>query len=137
MKQIMMVGAGSVGGFFGAHLAKNNPNVSFLLRPQDLGGREAPWLDDQERQGQFHRPSAGSLRSATTRGAGSHYSRRQGLRPRRGDGCNSSRCMTERTVILTFQNGIDTEDRIIARVHAIVWSAAWRSSIPKSLNRRD
>ena len=36
MKQIMMVGAGSVGGFFGAHLAKSNPNVSFLLRPRTL-----------------------------------------------------------------------------------------------------
>ena len=36
MKQIMVVGAGSVGGFFGAHLAKNNPNVSFLLRTRTL-----------------------------------------------------------------------------------------------------
>ena len=36
MKQILFVGAGSVGGFFGAHLAKNNPNVSFLLRPKTL-----------------------------------------------------------------------------------------------------
>lgn len=34
MKQIMMVGAGAVGGFFGAHLARHNPNVSFLLRPK-------------------------------------------------------------------------------------------------------
>jgi 2-dehydropantoate 2-reductase len=33
MENILMVGAGSVGGFFGAHLAKTNPNVSFLLRP--------------------------------------------------------------------------------------------------------
>ncbi|MBI3603527.1 MAG: hypothetical protein HY205_03655 [Nitrospirae bacterium] len=34
MKQVMMVGAGAVGGFFGAHLAKANANVSFLLRPR-------------------------------------------------------------------------------------------------------
>jgi 2-dehydropantoate 2-reductase len=33
MKQIMIVGAGSVGGYFGAHLARKHPNVSFLLRP--------------------------------------------------------------------------------------------------------
>ncbi len=33
MKQIMMVGAGAVGGYFGGHLARKNPNVSFLLRP--------------------------------------------------------------------------------------------------------
>jgi len=34
MKEIMMVGAGSVGGYFGAHLARNNPHISFLLRPK-------------------------------------------------------------------------------------------------------
>ena len=34
MKQIMMVGAGSVGGYFGAHLARKYSNVSFLLRPK-------------------------------------------------------------------------------------------------------
>src|SRR5690242_9839553 len=34
--QIMMVGAGSVGGYFGAHLAKHHQNVSFLLRPKTL-----------------------------------------------------------------------------------------------------
>ena len=34
MQYIMMVGAGAVGGFFGAHLARHNPNVSFLLRPK-------------------------------------------------------------------------------------------------------
>ncbi len=28
------MGAGSVGGYFGAHLARHNPNVSFLLRPR-------------------------------------------------------------------------------------------------------
>ncbi len=32
MKEIMMVGAGSVGGYFGAHLARKHPNISFLLR---------------------------------------------------------------------------------------------------------
>ena len=32
MKQIMMVGAGSVGGYFGAHLARKHRNISFLLR---------------------------------------------------------------------------------------------------------
>jgi 2-dehydropantoate 2-reductase len=36
MKQILVVGAGSVGGYFGAHLARNNTNVAFLLRPRTL-----------------------------------------------------------------------------------------------------
>ena len=34
MKQIMVVGAGSVGGYFGAHLGRKHSNVSFLLRPK-------------------------------------------------------------------------------------------------------
>ena len=34
MNQIMVVGAGSVGGYFGAHLARKHSNVSFLLRPK-------------------------------------------------------------------------------------------------------
>ncbi len=34
MKQIMVVGAGAVGGYFGAHLARKHSNVSFLLRPK-------------------------------------------------------------------------------------------------------
>jgi 2-dehydropantoate 2-reductase len=34
MQEIMMVGAGSVGGYFGAHLARKHSNVSFLLRPK-------------------------------------------------------------------------------------------------------
>ena len=32
--QIWVVGAGAVGGFFGAHLARRHPQVSFLLRPR-------------------------------------------------------------------------------------------------------
>ncbi len=34
MKQIMVVGAGAVGGYFGAHLAQKHSHVSFLLRPK-------------------------------------------------------------------------------------------------------
>ena len=34
MKEILVVGAGSVGGYFGAHLARKHSNVSFLLRPK-------------------------------------------------------------------------------------------------------
>ncbi len=34
MKNVLVVGAGSVGGYFGAHLARRHPHVSFLLRPK-------------------------------------------------------------------------------------------------------
>jgi 2-dehydropantoate 2-reductase len=115
MQEIMIVGAGSVGGFFGAHLAKQNPNVSFLLRPGTL--------------------AAVQQRGLTVRSAGGSFT----VRPRVAsdprelphpdlivlavkaydlDGVlvQLAPVLTDRTVILTLQNGIDTEDRILARL---------------------
>ncbi len=34
--QVLIVGAGAVGGFFGGHLARVHPHISFLLRPGTL-----------------------------------------------------------------------------------------------------
>ena len=53
MKQILMVGAGSVGGFFGARLAKNNPDVSFLLRPNTLAAVKKNGLTIRSAGGTF------------------------------------------------------------------------------------
>ncbi|WP_447968068.1 2-dehydropantoate 2-reductase [Nitrospira sp. M1] len=44
MKQIMIVGAGSVSGFFGAQLVRKYPHVSFLLRPKTLEAVKANGL---------------------------------------------------------------------------------------------
>lgn len=64
MKQIMVVGAGSVGGFFGAHLAKQNPHVSFLLRPKTLEAVKRRGLTIKSAKGNFtvHPPAASSPR---------------------------------------------------------------------------
>jgi ketopantoate reductase len=67
MKQILFVGAGSVGGFFGAHLAKNNPHVSFLLRPKTFEAVKRNGLTI-------------CIRCSRTPGAGSHCSGRESLR---------------------------------------------------------
>ena len=115
MQHILVVGAGSVGGFFGAHLAKSNPNVSFLLRPRTLQAvRE---------RGLIVRSANGTLT----------------VRPRAASDPRELVCpdlvilavkaydldgvmdqiepvLTPRTVILTLQNGVDTEDRIVARL---------------------
>ena len=68
MKQIMMVGAGSVGGFFGPHLAKNNPNVSFLLRPKTLAAVKQRGLTIRSARGIFtvHPPAASDPRELAT-----------------------------------------------------------------------
>ena len=78
MKQILMVGAGSVGGFFGAHLAKHNPNVSFLLRPKTFAAVTAEAYDSQ-RHRHLHGPSAGRVRSKELPAAGSDHPLRQSL----------------------------------------------------------
>ena len=116
MKQIMVVGAGSVGGFFGAHLAKNNPNVSFLLRPRTLEAVKRNGLTIKSAKGNFtvHPPAASDPRELATPDliilAVKAYDLDEVM-------TQLEPVLPERTVILTLQNGIDTEDRIIARLH--------------------
>jgi 2-dehydropantoate 2-reductase len=115
MKEILMVGAGSVGGFFGARLAKNNPNVSFLLRPNTLAAVKQHGLTIRSAEGTFTvKPQAAS-------------DARQLPRPDlivlgvktydlEGVLNQIEPVLDEKTVILTLQNGIDTEDRLRARI---------------------
>jgi 2-dehydropantoate 2-reductase len=116
MKQIMVVGAGSVGGFFGAHLAKNNPNVSFLLRPRTLEAVKRHGLMIKSAKGNFtvHPPAASDPRELAPPDliilAVKAYDLDEVM-------AQLEPVLTERTVMLTLQNGIDTEDRIIARLH--------------------
>jgi len=116
MQQIMIVGAGSVGGFFGAHLAKGNPNVSFLLRPRTLQAVKERGLILRSANGTLTvRPPAASdprelVRPDLVILAVKAYDLDEvidQLEP----------VLTERTVILTLQNGVDVEDRIHARLH--------------------
>src|SRR5574341_136487 len=114
MQQILMVGAGSVGGFFGAHLARNNPNVSFLLRAKTLAAVKQNGLTIRSASGSFtvHPPAASDPRdlpkpdliilSVKTYDLDVVMAQ---LDP----------VMTDQTVILTLQNGVDTEDRLLAR----------------------
>ncbi len=115
MTHIMIVGAGSVGGFFGAHLAKSNPHVSFLLRPKTLAAVNARGLTVRSATGNFTvRPAAASdvrdlpkpdLIMVTVKAFDLEEVLSQ-IEP----------VLTERTVLLTLQNGIDTEDRVLARL---------------------
>ena len=115
MKQILFVGAGSVGGFFGAHLAKNNPNVSFLLRPRTLEAVKRNGLTIRSAGGSFtvRPPVASDARELPkpdliVLGVKAYALNEvmDQIEP----------ILTEKTVILTLQNGIDTEDRLIARI---------------------
>ena len=116
MKQILFVGAGSVGGFFGARLAKTNPDVSFLLRPNTLETVKQNGLTIRSADGTFTvRPQAASDARQLPRpdlivlGVKAYDLDEvmDQIEP----------VLTDKTVILTLQNGIDTEDRLIARIN--------------------
>ena len=115
MKQILMVGAGSVGGFFGARLAKKNPNVSFLLRPNTLAAVKQHGLTIRSVDGTFTvKPQAASDARQLPRPdlivlGVKAYDLDEVLN-------QIEPVLTEKTVILTLQNGIDTEDRLLARI---------------------
>jgi 2-dehydropantoate 2-reductase len=111
----MIVGAGSVGGFFGAHLAKGNPNVSFLLRPRTLQAVREHGLILRSASGTLTiRPPAASdprelVRPDLVILAVKAYDLDEALD-------QLEPVLTPRTVLLTLQNGVDTEDRIVARL---------------------
>ncbi|MBX3347678.1 MAG: 2-dehydropantoate 2-reductase [Nitrospira sp.] len=115
MKQILMVGAGSVGGFFGARLARTNPNVSFLLRPKTLAAVKQNGLTIRSADGTFTvKPQAATDARELPRpdlivlGVKAYDL---------DDVLNQIEpVLTDQTVILTLQNGIDTEDRLLARL---------------------
>ena len=115
MQQIMMVGAGSVGGFFGAHLAKQYPSrVSFLLRPKTLNAVQARGLTIRSAKETFTvRPAAASDPRDLPKPdliilAMKAYDLDAALD-------QLAPVVTEETVLLTLQNGIDIEDRIAER----------------------
>ena len=116
MNNIMMVGAGSVGGYFGAHLAKQHPNVSFLLRPKTLTAIQQQGLRIRSASGTVtvHPRAASDVKQLPAPDliilGVKAYDLDEVM-------AQIEPVLTERTVILTLQNGIDTEDRIIARFH--------------------
>jgi 2-dehydropantoate 2-reductase len=114
MKQILMVGAGSVGGFFGAHLAKHNLAVSFLLRPMTLAAVKQNGLTIRSAGGSFtvHPPAASDPRELP----------RPDLIILSNKAYDLDEVMTQiqpvvskAATILTLQNGVDTEDRLLER----------------------
>src|SRR5437870_10412317 len=116
MKQILMVGAGSVGGYFGAHLAKANPPGSFLLRTKTRAAVRQNGLTLRSADGSFtvHPPAASDPRDFPKPDliilSIKAYDLDEVL-------TQIEPVLTEKTVILTLQNGVDTEDRILARFH--------------------
>ena len=115
MQQIMVVGAGAVGGFFGAHLAKQYPaRLSCLLRPRTLDAVRSRGLTVRSATGTFtvHPKAASDPRDLPKPAliilAMKAYDLDAVLD-------QLAPVISEDTVFLTLQNGIDIEDRIAAR----------------------
>lgn len=114
MKQILVVGAGSVGGYFGAHLAKHHPHVSFLLRPKTLAVVVQQGLTVRSATGSFTvRPQA----SSDVRALPLPDLIILGVKAYDLDEVMDqiAPVVTEKTVFLTLQNGIETENRLLDR----------------------
>jgi 2-dehydropantoate 2-reductase len=115
MTSIMIVGAGAVGGFFGAHLAQHHPGVSFLLRPRTLQAVRDRGLTVRSTKGAFTvRPlAAGDPRDLPGPDliilAMKAYDLDEVMD-------QIEPVITDQTVLLTLQNGVDLEDRILARL---------------------
>jgi 2-dehydropantoate 2-reductase len=115
MNNIMIIGAGSVGGFFGAHLAKHHPGVSFLLTPKTLSAVQQRGLTIRSASGSFTvRPKAASDPKDLPHPdlillAVKAYDLDEVLD-------QLEPVLRDRSVLVTLQNGIDTEDRILARL---------------------
>ena len=114
MKQILMVGAGSVGGFFGAHLAKHNLAVSFLLRSKTLAAVKQNGLTIRSAGGSFtvHPPAASDPRELPCPDliilSNKAYDLDEVM-------TQIEPVVSKDTTILTLQNGVDTEDRLLER----------------------
>ncbi len=113
--QIMMVGAGAVGGFFGAHLARRHSGLSFLLRPKTCEAVQTRGLTLRSAKETFtvRPPVASDPRRLPQPDlvilANKVYDLDEVL-------AQIEPVLTDRTVILTLQNGVDVEDRLIARL---------------------
>ncbi len=115
IRNIMIVGAGAVGGFFGAHLAKAHPNVSFLLRPRTLAAVRERGLTVKSASGTLtvHPPSASDATELPSPDLVVLANKAYDL-----DAVMDQiePVLSARTVVLTLQNGVDIEDRILDRL---------------------
>lgn len=115
MEHILIVGAGSVGGFFGAHLAKRNQGVSFLLRPRTLQAVRERGLTVRSPAGTFtvYPPAASDPRELPTPDLIILAMKAYDL----DDAVDQVEpVLTDRTVLLTLQNGVEVEDRLLSRL---------------------
>jgi 2-dehydropantoate 2-reductase len=115
MEQIMIVGAGSVGGFFGAHLARQYPDrVSFVLRPRTLQAvrQHGLIIRSAKETVTVHPPAATDPRELPRPDLIILATKAYDL-----DAVvdQLAPVIMEQTVLLTLQNGVDIEDRLAAR----------------------
>jgi 2-dehydropantoate 2-reductase len=115
MKQILVVGAGAVGGYFGAHLARKNPNVAFLLRPRTREAVAKNGLTIRSAIGEsftVHPPAASDPKELPQPDlivlGVKAYDLEETM-------AQLEPVLKPDTIILTLQNGVTIEDTLMAR----------------------
>ena len=115
MNHIMMVGAGAVGGFFGAQLARKHSNVSFLLRSRTLEAVQRKGLTIRSASlGTFtiHPPAASDPTELPAPNLIILGVKAYDL----DEVCSQIEpVVRDKTIILTLQNGVSVEDDLMNR----------------------
>lgn len=113
MKRVLVVGAGAVGGYFGGLLCKSGQEVAFLVRPRSFAEISKNGLTIRSVQGDFSvRPTLIQKASEISSVdliilAVKCYDLQSALE-------EIAPLVEKGAVILTLQNGVDTEDRILS-----------------------
>ena len=108
--RIAVIGAGGVGGYFGAKLAQAGNDVAFVARGAHLAAMRANGLARRER-GRRHRRCrevVAHRRSGVARAGRRRDVLRQAVGRRAGGARRSRRCVARGGVVIPFQNGIDS-----------------------------
>ncbi len=109
--EILVVGAGSVGGFFGGHLARFHQHISFLLRPATLNAVKEHGLTIRSTNETFtiHPRCASDPKELPTPDliilGTKIYDLKEVL-------TQITPVITDRTLFLTLQNGVTVEDEV-------------------------
>ena len=84
--RILIVGAGAVGGYFGARLAQAGRDVTFLVRAKTSRANPSPRItDSQPKVWRFHRSAQDNNRGSDCVPVRHYPFERKKLRPRRRD----------------------------------------------------
>ncbi|MDR1991092.1 MAG: 2-dehydropantoate 2-reductase [Acidobacteriaceae bacterium] len=114
--RIAIVGSGGVGGYFGARLAQAGAHVSFLARGAHLAAMRARGLTIESPDGDLHVPEVNATDDPASIGAVDLVFFTVKLYDTEEALTLLPPLLGPDTLVVPFQNGVDTVDRLIAAI---------------------